>query len=807
MMFARSILLSALAAGFAAPQTALGSLADAELAVREGDGASALEALERDADSIPAADAAFWRGRALLLLGRPEAAVDALCQVPRNHRLYPYAARGLLYCAWRSPQQNFRAIVEPLISSPDAEVSELALAALAERVMHTSEKLDTEVYNRLKEKAKRSDTLQALIKLLEIRRFAMEGDFDGGIEYAKKLEQDSALPALMRQRVRLELAELYYCKEQAARANPTQAAEAVEGKGEETLLQFITANPDTPLLEKAFRRLSRHSGSGGSEYTRFKLEDWADDTAHPRRAALALYAMQQLAPTHGEAADSALANRAAAELPGEPLTRTILHEHIRKLLQTGRNAEAEQYLALLDPQRKDANARTIFLRAMALQGNPLSAAEGFIRSARSADSALLEPALENALICATQGEDAATVEQLLSEPRDEAMRRSLLLAHAGLTMLSDPTRARREIAEAAKLNPTPEQLTDIWLDEVQLDLLDAVPELIARRFSELHTVKKATWNRWIPEQILRYAALLEKAADAQHNADAAGVRAEALLYRMYEAAESLPIKEGLALRLAERLSASKRHEHAMELMLDLSQLQPGGEMKAITLFYAAQQASKIGSLRALEEAAKLYAECSRMSTNIAPRATIEQAAILVRINRVSEAFALLRSMEQMPHLTPADSAHRLTVMADAYGLDMTPENLAEAARLCEEIKTIPNLPSAWVSRANLQHAALCTRMGRHEAALADYLATLNAEKRRADAQDAHSCFIMYYAASGAVYQLLQMERYEEAATLADALGAWPGTPDAPAPTLGPKAEAFKRWAQSIRQTHFLPQQS
>ena len=768
--------------------------------MREGDATGALAALEQH--PLPAAEAAYWKARALTMLGRLEEAAELYRQVPPEHSLYPYAARGLLYCAWKCPALPFAELAGSLTSCADASVARLALAALAE-AQYTGDGA-AETYEQLCQAAQQDEELQAVAQLLKLQSYRRRKDYDGGIEYARQLEQESSLPLLMRQRVRLALAELYYDKEQAEppEATPSAVENNDEGKGEETLLQFITANPETPLLDEAFRRLYHHTGATGSDYARARLRDWSEDTAHPKRAALAFYILLQMNQVHGTD-PSILVNRAAAELPGEPMTCTILQEHIRKLLSHGRQEEASRYLSLLSTLQKTPDARTLFLSApdnrepadtAAAQEANLHAMQLFLLSAEKADSELLTPALVNALICAMRCGKQEIAEQLLAKAPDKRTKCALLLAHAGLLLQAEPARALRELTEAQKLDPTPEQQVDIELDIAQLELATA-PEDTLQKLLDSQEEKRSAWTE--PQQ-LRYAALVEKAADALGTPE----KAHELLLRLYEQSRTPALKQRLALHLANRLAENKRHSEALDLLLKQAQTQPADENRADTLLFAGHEACKLGSLAALEEAVQLYEQSARQSSPLSPRAVIEQAATLVRINRTHEALALLHRLEQQTTpLHPGDRAHLLTVLADAHGLDMTPQSLATALACSERIETIPGISQAWRVRGYLQHAALCTRMGRHEEALADYRKALQAERARANANEPRSCFLLYYAAAGAVYQLLQMERYEEAANLADRAGAWPNLPNEPA---GPKSEAFKRWAQSIRQTHYLP---
>lgn len=765
--------------------------ATAEQALREGRPAEALRLLQEPGCSLPPAEAAYWRGQALIRLGRTEDAAEAFYRVPTDHPLYPYAARGILYCARVSPRIHFVEVCAPLTVSADDETAQMALALLAEYQLRYTKQGDPSALVQLQRLAEEKPEYAPLVKLLGIHTYRRDGDFAGGIEYARALEQDASLTPLMRQRVRLALAELYYDKE---KATPAAAADNEdEGKGEETLMQFITANPDSPLLEEAFRRLQQHRAIAESEYTREKLQEWGEDSIHPRRAALALYYLHsaQLSPAYS----AATANRAAASLPGEPTTRSILLEHVRRLLEQRRSDDAQRYLALLVSLPGAAELPyTLFLQAQSLEHAPREAMQLYLRCAESADSTLYTPAMVNALICAMRSGDEESAEALLQAPVGERTSRALLLAHAGLILQRDPERARRELAQVRQMHPSPAQAIDVMLDEALLDLPTRADQKIPEALLACTAEQRRAWS---PEQVLRYAALLEKAEETL------GMQRGTTLADLYEESTSLSIKVPLALHRADLLARTGKHKEALKLLLDAAEPQATGESKAATLLYAGHEAAEQGNLAGLEHAVRLYAESARQGSDLTPRALIEQAAVLVRINRAAEAHDLLQRLEQSERkLTPDEQAHILTMRADAA--DRTPEGAAVAMEACRKIETIEGLPPAWISRARLQHAALCARVHRYAEALADYRAVMQSERAKANPADEHSSFLFYYAGAGAVYQLLQMEQYSEAAALAEEVAAWPGTTAAPAENRSAKAESFSRWAQSIRQTHYLP---
>ena len=139
-----------------------GDAVQAEQLVRAGKPADALDALAVD-DSI---EAAFWRGRALIELGRLKEAAESLRKIPDAHALYPYAAKALLYCAWKNKDVDFAVIATPMATSKNTEISTLATAALAEYWLSKPNSQDNSALLRFRELAKNNPSFIPLLRLL-----------------------------------------------------------------------------------------------------------------------------------------------------------------------------------------------------------------------------------------------------------------------------------------------------------------------------------------------------------------------------------------------------------------------------------------------------------------------------------------------------------------------------------------------------------------------------------------------------------------------------------------------------------------
>ncbi len=807
------------------PQVQDSLLAQARELVRQGRAPEALKLLPAEPQEP---EALFWRGRALLDVGRLGEAALAFSRVPAEHRLHPYAARGLLYCAWQGENLNFIETVAPLTACQEPEIAGLALAALAEYQLKNTRNGDLASLEELKELIENYPECRPLLRLLEMEALRRKGDFDGALAHARKLESDKTLSLLMRQRVRLALSEVYYAREAALANQPLTSEDDTdeEGKGEETLLQFISANPDSPLLEEAFRRLNIHGAFRSSEYAKDKLREWGADSAQPRRATLALLALQQLSLANNDPGDDATcANTAASSFPKEEATRLLLQEQARHLLTLRKNDEALFYLNMLQDR---ADARSLFYEATARQQDPAAARKLFLLCADKAPASLRRAALVNALICAVREGNPAEAERLLHLDVMPSTRRELLLAHAGMILHTNPSQAQAELQELLKQEPTESQKADALMDLEEISLLQA-PTGTDQNLAESLPEPKENWS---DRQELRYHALQvraqeqtkgqqilsgqaqaerEQAVQARADTDAPGAE-EATLSALRHALLSTTrpsVRQTLTEHLVAALSAAGKHAEALQYLEELTEGMPSGEEKARLTIRAGREAEKLGSLESLNKAISLYSACAQMETALSARAQILKAALLSRLNRGEEARGLLQNtLKNQATLSAHDLALAYSTLSDSWFMEGSEQGKQLALDACQQIFDIPDLPQEWYTRATQQRASLYARFGHHTEALEDYLHILRQRPASGTNPTRAEWVILYYSAAGAIYQHTQLKQYAEAAQLAETIARWPHEREEQEQPKtcpeGPRAKLFADWAARIRQTHFLP---
>ncbi|MBR3926332.1 MAG: hypothetical protein IKJ58_06175 [Akkermansia sp.] len=777
-------------------------VAQAERLLREGKPAEALSALELTPHS-PAV--LYWKGRALVDLNRPFQAVNLFREIPTESNFYPYAAKAIMYCAWQSPHLDFVEYVAPLTASPNHEIATLAQAALAEHQLRYTSNGDASTMDPLRELAKTQTELQPMVALLNIEELRRARQFDQALNACRAMEANASVPLIFKQRVRLAIAELYYDK---ATAEPQQneqdeeLSENNEGKGEETLLQFISANPDSVLLEEAFRRLETHNAFNKSEYAQRRLQEWSRELSNPHRAALALAVQQRLqfAGPEYNSNDATIANTAATQLPNEPLSQHILGEQVRYLVERGRVSEAALYQKMMQPD--DTNPRYLFYKACCMPGNERATAELFLQCAEIASYDLQTAAICNAMYCAVLSGSQDIIDTLLAkEALPEQTRRSLLLTHAGLILHTNPAEAEAELQSAALLSPTEAENVEIMLQRAELELCSN-PESAMSRLNECTPNQHRNWT---DEQVLRFYSLQLQAIEKLNAAGGAYQDPISLLKDALANTRRTEVKTVLTVHLAHRLSLAKRHEEALDLLLQLAESTSNKETRARAYLLAARQAEQLKSLEQLTLAVELFAAAAEHNTRYRNHALMLQARVLAWINRGAEARRILSELLRRNDLSSSEQALALSIQAHEQTLRGTPEGLSEALLTNNRIFEVQNLSQAWITRARIQRASILARNGLTDEAIAQYMQLIESVSAATEAEmNDEKWFVLYFAGAGAVSQYLSQSKHAEAAELADMIAAWPLKPDAHRPVIGPghRAQQFADWADNIRKFNF-----
>lgn len=773
----------------AAPCYAAAEHTAAEAAVRNANPAEALKLLQNAEDSP---QTHYWRGRALVDLQRYAEAFEELQRVPAENELRPYAGMTAVYCARR--MSNAEEVLEQLCADTNKGIAAAANAALQEQLIRRNRggnvsSIDMEL-------AKEAAIIPEGKALLEAVQLRKKGQYAAALELCRKAE-DADSPRV-REYSRLVFAEIYYAMEQQA---PESGA---EGKGEETLLKFISSFPESPLLTEAFRRLEYHRAFSDSKYAAQKLEEWSTDITATYRALLATAMLQKIQLDLYNETEQAelLTNRAITINPDfVPLTVHISNELVRTFIARHKVEDAEQALARV-PQNQ-WNAETYFLKAQTLPATNPQATELYLRSAELAAPTLREVALGNAIFCAYSSGDTATCDKLLAQKDTSAVRRSILLTHAALLLRKDIVTAANELNEVLQLNPPPQQKIEAILLLTQIDLENGDYSKAMERLGGFTHAQRTTWTN---DQVMRYYGLYLHALDCEYEQQETETTHKDFLRQALQLTKRTDVREAITLKLAKIYSDEGDHTQALQMLTELCAHTDDKEMRARLLLLAGREATQQASRTGLMKGAELFGQVSRTESVYKHKAALLESAVLLRLNRVEEASQVLnralKKIESERSATPGSTylseeyAFALSVQADIAAIPGNKESLLRAIECNEKIFTIPGLTTVWHIRARLQQGVFCSRAGLYEKALFNYSNIVTLLPKNEEKATPANFHLLSLAGTGAIAALLKLERWDDAATMAEQIVAHPISQ-----RYSQKTRHFVEWAQQIRLYH------
>ncbi len=777
--------------------------------------ASYLETCATDSD-IPS-DLLFM-AQAELSLENTTKALALLQRIPPTDPLYFSAAKLRIYIAHQHGDAPLLALLEDLRSSSQLETRQMATLMLIDIAIRQARVEDLEKYMSDIAEAELPEDLAELRDLYQIDLLRLRGDFQKALDYGRNLETDSGkqLSAETRARIRLKLADIYYTRAERVNLNERDRN---RGRAEETLLSFISSYPESTLITDAFQMLYEHKSFAESNTALTRLKRWIEpeELMKTQRAAISLKMLFLLQDPLDPEPEFNYVNTALTAFPELEESKQMLNEAARRLLSSGKEEQAFQYINLIDP----TSTYGLFFKAQLLADKDeyTDAAELF-QSVAESDTTLSAAAHVNAIICALRSDQNELAERLIRQTKDTDSEITILSAQCAHFLFRDPERARKLAEQLLEKFPDSAQAIDARLDLIQLDMRSPQGAL-ERAEQSLLSLRELDRSHWNKEQIQRFYALKVLLAKQLYDKEQAVLtklplgekrtRAnkypspELVIKKAIEQSHDAETQSFLTLYLGEILLKNKKYEEAIRLYTDYAHSSPLPHTKALAYLLAARSAEKLGSLPALKKAIKLYYKSSDIESPYQTDALIGEAAIHVRIGEEELARDLLTPLLE-EEIKPEQRSHIHSILANAWAYDAMkkPELITTVLEHSAAMLHSDELPAAWLNRARIHHAHLCARFGMLHDALenSDLVIKSLQEKKTLTRSEWYQFF---HASSAKITYLIELARIRLASDTADELGNWVREhPDTEGSALLEElASSLREWATTIRQQHFI----
>jgi len=250
-----------------------------------------------------------------------------------------------------------------------------------------------------------------------------------------------------------------------------------------------------------------------------------------------------------------------------------------------------------------------------------------------------------------------------------------------------------------------------------------------------------------------------------------------------------PEATDVAFKLAELHSRGGDHAAAETVLAKLASTLPGGESAALARFLAAGAASRSMSDAAADRALVWLDELAQGQSSLRYRARLEQASLLLRQRKFTDALALQESIlasDPPPEIRRTATMERGDILFALGASD--PATLERAAAAYELVASDKDAPPDWRDQALCKYAAAVAQLGQTDKALALYREIL--DRPPAESSDQ---FWFFKAGLDAGRLLEEQKDWPAAVVIYDRLAAAGGA----------QHKEFQQRARRLRLEHFI----
>ncbi|MEO1856576.1 MAG: hypothetical protein ABGY95_04320 [Rubritalea sp.] len=258
--------------------------------------------------------------------------------------------------------------------------------------------------------------------------------------------------------------------------------------------------------------------------------------------------------------------------------------------------------------------------------------------------------------------------------------------------------------------------------------------------------------------------------------------------------ESLSISE-FEMRKALALYRNGEHNKSRQLLGKLALENPDSPLISFCHYYAGMAARLEGTPQALKESVNLFEKVIKLKGALALEARIQQARVLLDINRAEEAKISLYTV----YKTKSSSAQQREIgilLATALHTQGSedPGQYAKAIAVYDQLLTNKSLPLAWSNQIHYMKGQTLESMKEEKLALDSYYQVINKENIDPNAPAIQQEWKWFYQCSFKAIALLEKSHdYRAAVSIARKVASYGG----------PESEAYQKRARALEMQHMI----
>lgn len=249
------------------------------------------------------------------------------------------------------------------------------------------------------------------------------------------------------------------------------------------------------------------------------------------------------------------------------------------------------------------------------------------------------------------------------------------------------------------------------------------------------------------------------------------------------------MRKGLA------LYRNGEHNKARQLLGQIAIENPESPLTTFCHYYAGMAARLEGTPQALKESVDIFEKVIISKSSLAIEARIQQARVLLDINRTEEAKISLFKVYK-PKSNSAQQREIGILLATALHTQGSedPGQYSKAIAIYDQLLETPKLPLSWSNQVYYMKGQTLESMGDDKMALDSYYRVINRENLSPDAPHSQQEWQWFYKCGFKAVALLEKkEQYRAAVAISKKIASYQG----------PESEAYKIRARALEMKHMI----
>lgn len=497
------------------------------------------------------------------------------------------------------------------------------------------------------------------------------------------------------------------------------------------------------------------------------------------RALFELSAFRSLYPTHSLFAESLLVT-AEIELKRGNKDAALIHLSSLQSL-----ADKKQILV-----SRNTLSEAAFLRGLLSvdHGNFPIALKAFEVATQSTSLTVANDASINAGLAALRTSDLKAFDKQLEKISDEELRTELLLEKALWLADHNHPEGRITLQQFTSNHPSHPRIAEgrIALAALCISQPPLDPTLCKALLDTINPDHLTEEQYTAYSRTLYLLAAFEK--DWQRAAEIASQWIEK--YPTGKQLVEFSMRNGLA------LYRNGEHNKARQVLGKLAMEHPDNQLSPMALYYAAMAARLEGTPQSQQESVDIFKKVIASNSPVSLEARIQQARLLIDLNRVDEAVKSLQAVYD----TKANSAqqHEIGILLAAalhVQGSADPSKYKQAIEIYDTLLSQDDLNLAWSNQIHFLKGQALEGMGDEKGALDAYYAVINRENvPKGTTEEDQEWFWFYRCGFKALAMLEKADRPRAAISIAKKIASYPN---------GPRAQEAADRARNLEMKHMI----